>query len=375
MRGAQVLSGKDYLDWSATGCIPDSIIQSEPWVAPGMLLLCDCSSDDSAYFNRHLDETIRCYPAAILLFGSKAAECATEEVMSRLEAAFIPLIKMPSNLSPLFFSSRFAIMLNTNIASNMRTEDWLQCLCCTNDTSIGESDARAYGYNSNYQYCCAIFEARKVEKIAFRIEVKLRDAKNLLERSFSLSGVPMLSFISSDMSQLVCFVPVPHNQEQKSIRARIGSASENLRSVLNDCKWSVSVGTIAVSIYEFSKSYYDALQTQNVIKALRINEKVSFYDDWYMHMLILNRPQSELVHQMEHTLKPILDNPDLIDTLTNYLTFGENLKLTSEKMHVHVNTLRYRMQRIEELLECDLSNPNIRFRLRMVVTIYRYLNS
>ena len=84
-----------------------------------------------------------------------------------------------------------------------------------------------------------------------------------------------------------------------------------------------------------------------------------------------SKVRSELY--MERTLSPILDNVELLDTLCDYLTFGENLKLTAEHMHIHTNTIKYRLQKISSILNCDLGDPNVRFRLRMVITIYRYL--
>lgn len=76
---------------------------------------------------------------------------------------------------------------------------------------------------------------------------------------------------------------------------------------------------------------------------------------------------------MYRTLSPILDDRDLLDTLVNYLVFNENARVTADRMFLHVNTVKYRLNRISSLLGVDLHDANTRFRLRMAVTIERYL--
>lgn len=90
-------------------------------------------------------------------------------------------------------------------------------------------------------------------------------------------------------------------------------------------------------------------------------------------MTLLREPRHKLDDYMKQTLSPILGNEEYIDTLSNYLAFGENMKLTAEHLHIHINTLKYRLSKISETLQCDLKDANVRFRLRMVITIYQYL--
>lgn len=138
-------------------------------------------------------------------------------------------------------------------------------------------------------------------------------------------------------------------------------------------KWRLFVGSRARDLSEFNRSYLQATKTREIINRLRISDRIAYYNDYYMHMLILDQPEEKLREQMEYVLGPIMDNSELIETLTNYLVFGESLKVTSEKMYVHVNTLKYRLNRISDLLVVDLKDPNARFKLRTAITIYRFL--
>ena len=70
-------------------------------------------------------------------------------------------------------------------------------------------------------------------------------------------------------------------------------------------------------------------------------------------------PRAELKLQTEKLLGPVFSDPELAETLVTYLDSGENMKLTSEKLFIHINTLKYRLQRISKLLNCNLKDPNI----------------
>ncbi|MEU8872484.1 helix-turn-helix domain-containing protein [Streptomyces javensis] len=59
----------------------------------------------------------------------------------------------------------------------------------------------------------------------------------------------------------------------------------------------------------------------------------------------------------------------LLDSVDRYLAAGEDVRLAARQLHVHPNTLRYRLRRAQEITGLDLSDPaatfDIRLRLRL----------
>jgi DNA-binding PucR family transcriptional regulator len=53
-------------------------------------------------------------------------------------------------------------------------------------------------------------------------------------------------------------------------------------------------------------------------------------------------------------LAPLEGHPELLATLVTYFEIGMNTSATARRMHLHKNSLRYRLLRIEELLDRDL---------------------
>ncbi|WP_449598929.1 PucR family transcriptional regulator [Niallia sp. Marseille-Q9988] len=54
-------------------------------------------------------------------------------------------------------------------------------------------------------------------------------------------------------------------------------------------------------------------------------------------------------------------NTELLATLEAYLDESENIQKTAARLHIHPNTLAYRLKRMVEIMEVDLSMPNQKF--------------
>jgi PucR family transcriptional regulator, purine catabolism regulatory protein len=60
---------------------------------------------------------------------------------------------------------------------------------------------------------------------------------------------------------------------------------------------------------------------------------------------------------------------DLVGTLSAYLNQRESLKQTARVLHIHANTVTYRIQRIEQLTSLDLTNPDHRLSAHVAAKI------
>lgn len=65
-------------------------------------------------------------------------------------------------------------------------------------------------------------------------------------------------------------------------------------------------------------------------------------------------------------LNPI-KNQELLDTLVMYYECGASMERVSERMFTHKNTVKYRLNRLQELTGLDLKNPDDNFRLYLAV--------
>ena len=61
--------------------------------------------------------------------------------------------------------------------------------------------------------------------------------------------------------------------------------------------------------------------------------------------------------RVEELLAPLKANPPLLEALVEYFARDMDVNATAEAMHVHPNTLRYRLGRVEKLLGRSLRQP------------------
>lgn len=56
--------------------------------------------------------------------------------------------------------------------------------------------------------------------------------------------------------------------------------------------------------------------------------------------------------------EPLRGQPQLLATLLAHLSNSFDVTQTAEQLHVHPNTVRYRLKQIEELMGISLSDPH-----------------
>ncbi|MFI0816802.1 PucR family transcriptional regulator [Streptomyces sp. NPDC021098] len=56
---------------------------------------------------------------------------------------------------------------------------------------------------------------------------------------------------------------------------------------------------------------------------------------------------------------------ELLDSLARYLTAGEDARLAARQLHIHPNTLRYRLRRAHEIAGLDLADPAAKFEIQL----------
>lgn len=127
-------------------------------------------------------------------------------------------------------------------------------------------------------------------------------------------------------------------------------------------------------IGDMQKSYNEAriamtFQTSNFNRSF-----VQHFDDLGIYTMIFSYDFAQLTEFCMKTVAKLMVHDsefdaDLFITLRALLRCNFNLKGASEQLFVHVNTVRYRYERIEQLLEINLSDPEERTNLYVVVRV------
>ena len=95
---------------------------------------------------------------------------------------------------------------------------------------------------------------------------------------------------------------------------------------------------------------------------------MQWFDELGIFCELFRCPPARIHTFCRQTLDKLLEydhdcNADLQITLRTLLDDNFNYKATAEKLFIHVNTVRYRAEKIAQLLNIDLNDPDTRFNL------------
>ncbi|MFC9676838.1 MULTISPECIES: PucR family transcriptional regulator [unclassified Streptomyces] len=146
--------------------------------------------------------------------------------------------------------------------------------------------------------------------------------------------------------------------------------------------WDVAVaaGTVRDDFTDYHHSYEEAAQTLTLGRELHGPDFVRGYADLGVYRLLGQLPATELAALVDDALGPLLAHDaehegSLVETLGVYLLQDRNGVATAARLHVHYNTLRYRLRQIDRLTGGLERRPTARLQTELAVHAHRLLSA
>ncbi|MGI6684120.1 MAG: PucR family transcriptional regulator [Bacillota bacterium] len=150
-------------------------------------------------------------------------------------------------------------------------------------------------------------------------------------------------------------------------------------SYLKNTKLIIGIGRAYHEPLSLWKSYLEA--RKGIIAAGLVNtDRVIHFDDLGVYRILSMVAAGEEASLFcRDILAPLIEydsnnNRDLMETLEVYFKFNGNLKAVSKAMFTHYNTIIYRIQRIEEILQLKLTDPEDRLCIELALKLYKLSN-
>jgi hypothetical protein len=137
--------------------------------------------------------------------------------------------------------------------------------------------------------------------------------------------------------------------ELRRIRAR-------LEGIVGDAPVLAASGPLVSTPPATAWSFREAELTLAILRG-REGETVLPYDDLGLQSLLLSVPPDRLQSFVETTLGPLLDRPELLETLRAWYASNGSRAGVAERLGIHRNSVGYRIGRIRELLGADPLAP------------------
>ena len=160
------------------------------------------------------------------------------------------------------------------------------------------------------------------------------------------------SLIVNRGAELVAIVPCPPGGEDE-LRTRLEQFIERAGETL-DRPLEVGIARVHEDLTELASGYREAGVA--LAAARSSTPRIAIYGQVLMEELILREPAISR-RLITGALDPLRPHPYLIETLEVYLRQGPSLPEVAETLHVHANTVAYRLGRIRELTGRDPRTP------------------
>lgn len=172
--------------------------------------------------------------------------------------------------------------------------------------------------------------------------------------------------------QIVLFYPITSSSSPGEAK-RFGEQIVQLAQ-MTPIKVSVGVGGLHLGLSGIAKSHQEAQQALRVSR-LWGNGHLTFYDELETYQLLLqSTEQLDLSKVSLGALDTLVEydrrtNSELTKTLEVYLQCNGNITKATKALHIHRNTMKYRLEKIVDLSNIDLDDAEQRFELQLNLKI------
>ncbi|MFA9558826.1 CdaR family transcriptional regulator [Evansella sp. AB-rgal1] len=145
------------------------------------------------------------------------------------------------------------------------------------------------------------------------------------------------------------------------------TSDDKLRLMLQQCIQSmkekmqtevfVGVGTKKLKPNELHETYQEARKAIQVAKKKHI---VVYYEDLTLDIALTELSTMTKNNFVRRVLGRIKTDQELLETISTYLDCNGSIKETADNLHIHINTLHYRLNRIHEITGMSLKKTEHR---------------
>jgi sugar diacid utilization regulator len=202
-------------------------------------------------------------------------------------------------------------------------------------------------------------------------ELGERDLCSLVGNARNL-GLRITGWISDSDLLVVIDMPGDSDRDIRQLTGRLLKAV----ALSVGLRLAAGVGRLCTTISDYGRASAEAEMALAIARARPSpNEIVTRSELGICALLVASTDAGELINMVVGVLGPLLasdarSGSDYVHTLKVFHACHRHVATAAEQLHVHVNTLRHRLRRIEELLGVDLDDADTRFMLELALRVH-----
>ncbi|WP_284979347.1 helix-turn-helix domain-containing protein [Arthrobacter sp. fls2-241-R2A-200] len=207
----------------------------------------------------------------------------------------------------------------------------------------------------------------------------VRDLHRLLHLVTTVCNVQFSTSHSALLGSVVYALLPSQGSSPRAVHARIIQEIEAYSHTISSFPLIASVGGIAARVEDLPRSRSEAVHTMNHLLSQRsrgiASPRVALFEDFQIPLNLLKIGKfiednglagADEIARIQ--ARDAEQQTDYLDTLRAYLATNGNISAMAAQLHVHNNTVRYRVGRLAEDFNIDLADPQKRLWLWLRLT-------
>ena len=176
--------------------------------------------------------------------------------------------------------------------------------------------------------------------------------------------------LSARAEGTLLFWPSDNAKSGREFKAAANRLVEHFTSSFGKASLVIGIGRPAASVREWLRSLEQARESWRMGNSWQ-SAPVTYFGDLGLYQLLTGLGGSgEAARFFRKMVEPLLahdedHNAELVETLEAFFACHGNLSQTAAALHIHRNTLTYRLQRISGITRLDLNDADARFSLQL----------
>lgn len=343
----------------------------EEWVNPGSLVFVTGVAVDQwkKSLAEVVQQAIHMRAAGMVIYLGPYIKEITEEIRDLCNREKFPFFVAPREVKTYEVSYQMARVLFTNqgyleIAGHIINDAYINQIT---DNTLLMMNKLSF---SGMAYQCMILQLIDIEIKKDNFLTDLENmAKTLLERQ-------EIEVISRAEYHSIVFIlayrkPTIIENAMKTFYDRINQQCQHL---LGKKEIRIYCSSLVQDEKKLGICMKQAMMTQEIALRSHLEEKICFYKNMGVYRLLCSEDLSkEMQEYMRDYLGDLLTPgyEDLLATLNAYIQNNLSITKSAETLYIHVNTMKYRIKRIEEILGVNLRNHVTTNDLYIALAIYQ----
>ena len=365
MAEAKLIAGQSGLDRLIRWVYKPEDMHFVKWVRGNELLIISTPVIKSRDFDlrRLLDQAVKLRMAGMLLLvGEKYITQIPADVISFANSKKFPIFRMSGEIPLIDIFEEIGHAIAYDDEKEFESSGLFTNIIFGNavNTDSFLTKCREAGYEIEIPQRMFIVRLNSSGKMQM---IDCGNVTGRIKECFEEAGIPVL-LSGFGSSCIGCF------GTEKGTYSAVKEVYENISIWISEeyenWKAGMGIGKPYAEIEDLHKSYEEASKCIRVIEKTCGGQGIYQFEDIGLYDLIMESGNRQIIDGfIENTLGTILDydrenNADLLETLTSYLWNNNSLLYASRELHMHRNTVKYRIRRIEELTGKSLEDASVK---------------